>query len=64
MGHLCSLGECVVDRLHSLIIAVFKGSARVERAGDSTCDKRESDEGLEEMHFDGNGNRNLTRVKD
>lgn len=53
MGYLCSLGECVVDRLHSLIIAVLKCSARVERAGDSTYDKRKSDEGLEGMHFDG-----------
>lgn len=51
-GHLCGAGECVVDHLGSLSRAVFKGSACLERAGDSTCDERESDKGLEETHFD------------
>lgn len=63
LGHLCCLGKCVVDRLLSLRSAVFEGSACVERAGDGACDKGESDEGLEETHFDRRNARKIAKAE-
>lgn len=52
VSHLSRLSKCVVDHLPALRAAVLEGSARIERAGDSACDKGKRNEGLEETHLD------------